>query len=1047
MTFSDIIFYSLKEDLDKIKSLKVADAGSTPLRTRDTYPSTKSSFSEGSVHEIAFKNIVDSQKRHYYVIYRKLTKSEYDSLKNNYKIAASIVPSDQPEHSKDIYYTSTKEYNRGAKGSDVVKKFATKNFIYLSKDQLEKTNKNLSDEHKLELVPLKDIYEKGIGVRNTSLMDYLTYLEDIERNKKLKRKDPTAAKPEKLKIAEFFLRPEIQKYIKSLIVNFATKYNLNASQEERVKASKKEEEVRKNLSDEIKKFVKIEAEGNEDFEDSVLNSLETTLERPKLYSSFEKYYYSGSEDGSATEDPKKSASADVKKEKPAVPTKKTDSKTKGKVDSFITDRNNVSTLRNIIQNYSDSVDDTRDEEDKKLSHKKYYNKMIDFLKSILDLSVSEKDTDRIIEDIKNYIKGFTENPDLYNRIKYAYDKMKQMKSSQRISEDIQKREKQYYAVTLATDDEGNFTAPALDLAKRYDSGKVSKYAPGIYKVFLDKRQAENIERLSRTPKLSGVESIVPEEEYKKNKPTKGEEPKTQDAEKKLRGYRSLSGEKKVRTADDSYFDPTNPKDVAALVGKVQPGDKVYSVNFKIGDKKSEDLIMPLSRIKKLVPDFKIDAGAQKQPSFDFEMEKKRGISKDTGNTIYDTVKGVLKVNSPVPLNEPVKSEKGGPALYFVVNKADKRVIKGFPTEKEADDLKNSLGSTNYITVSKINLPKYGINLTRKSDVSEKNVKEELSKEDEAKLKTQISFVIESDPNDLDKVAQVTGNAVKATFNKEKNELVITLDDNSQATFTGTKSGNVTGVYNPDNSDQFGSPRKINDIKEPLKGVLDRVFPSPATESKLEAYIRTRIRKALQEAGIDQYMGAQGPEVKKKRLEEYMKKYEWGFQDNKDPYVRYNGTEKHSIVNKLVHELGDEGVAIFNSYAPKGYEIARPDDLNDMADSPLGSQMARPFEPNTLTMRGGRVAEADEKEIDSMFDDNVPMDQQLKNAEELASDYMRDRTLSKGIQKNPNLGHVEKTIVKFIQKASEKGARKDIDPKSKILQALQVISDRQMNKYR
>lgn len=1044
MTFSDKILYSLKEDLDKIKSLKTASASKVPLRTIDTYPSTKSSFSEGRVHEIAFKNIVDNQKRHYYVIYRKLTKAEYDSLKNNYKIAASIVPSDQPEHSKDIYYTSTKEYKRGAKGSDVVKKFATKNFIYLSKDQLEETNKKLPEEHRLELVPLQDVYEKGIGVRNTSLLDYLTYLEDIERAKKLKRKDPTDIRPAKLKIAEFFLRQEIQRYIKSLIVNFATKYNLNSSQEERVRAAKKEEEVRKNLSDEIRKFVKAQSKGDEEFEESVLSSLETALERPKLYSAFEKYYYSGSEDDSTTEDPKKSASADVKKEKPAVPTKKTDSKTKGKVDSFITDRNNVSTLRNIIQNYSDSVDDTRDEEDKKLSHKKYYGKMIEFVASILDVSSNEKDTDKIIEDIKNYIKGFTEDPDLYNRIKYVYDKMKQMKSSQRISEDIQKREKQYYAVILATDDEGNFTAPALDLAKRYDSGKVSKYAPGVYKVFLDKRQAENIERLSRTPKLTGVESIVPEEEYKKTKTSSSQEPKSQDAEKKVRGYRSLSGEKKVRTADDSYFDPKNPKDVAALVGKVQPGDKVYSVNFKIGDKKSEDLIIPLSRIKKLVPDFKIDAGAQKQPSFDFEMKKIRGTSKDTGNTIYDTVKGVLKVNSPVPLNEPAKSEKekGGPALYFVVNKADKRVIKGFPTEKEADDLKNSLGSTNYITVSKINLPKYGINLTRKSDVSEKNIKEDLSKEDDAKLKSQeVSFVIESDPNDFDKTAQVTGNPIENVLKDKK--LTITLEGGSKVIFDGSSSN---GVFIK-NTNKPNEVNKVNDVLEPLKTIVDTVFNKPKTDSKLEAYIRKRIKEALQEAGIDQYMGAQGPEVKKKRLEEYMKKYEWGFQDNKDPYVRYNGTEKHSIVNKLVHELGDEGVAIFNSYAPKGYEIARPDDLNDMADSPLGSQMARPFEPNTLTMRGGRVAEADEKEIDSMFDDNVPMDQQLKNAEELASDYMRDRTLSKGIQKNPNLGHVEKTIVKFIQKASEKGARKDIDPKSKILQALQVISDRQMNKYR
>jgi hypothetical protein len=182
-----------------------------------------------------------------------------------------------------------------------------------------------------------------------------------------------------------------------------------------------------------------------------------------------------------------------------------------------------------------------------------------------------------------------------------------------------------------------------------------------------------------------------------------------------------------------------------------------------------------------------------------------------------------------------------------------------------------------------------------------------------------------------------------------------MDDNSQVIF----SNEDTGKYykNPQDKNTFSV---VSFVPQNLSSVLKKVF-SPSkepskTESKLESYIRKRIQRALQETELSQYMGAQGPEVKKKRLEEYMKKYEWGFQESEDPYVRSNGTEKHSIVSKLVHELGDEGVSIFNSYAPKGYEIARPDDLNDMADSPLGSQMARPFEPNTLTMRGGRVAE-------------------------------------------------------------------------------------------
>jgi hypothetical protein len=68
---------------------------------------------------------------------------------------------------------------------------------------------------------------------------------------------------------------------------------------------------------------------------------------------------------------------------------------------------------------------------------------------------------------------------------------------------------------------------------------------------------------------------------------------------------------------------------------------------------------------------------------------------------------------------------------------------------------------------------------------------------------------------------------------------------------------------------------------------------------------------------------------------------------------------HAIVSKLVHELeamGVDAIAIFNSYAPKGYQVSDLNQLDYASDSPLGSQLTQPYNPDSLTARGGRVAE-------------------------------------------------------------------------------------------
>lgn len=399
-----------------------------------------------------------------------------------------------------------------------------------------------------------------------------------------------------------------------------------------------------------------------------------------------------------------------------------------------------------------------------------------------------------------------------------------------------------------------------------------------------------------------------------------------------------------------------------------------------------------------------------------EKNKKDGTTK----TMTVSLPGQGARSVKVPVNKGVKTVDVKPNelryKYYIVDVKNKKIVKGSDDWEQTKQKASELGP-DYKAVPKPAVSKYT------GDIYE----EFTDKEKGAIESNQISFKIKSDPKDPDVEAQVTGNAKSAVLNKNK-ELVITLDNNSQAIFKDENTGKY--YENPQDKQTFSI---INFIGSPLNSVLKKVFTASKPESKLEAYIRQRIKRALQEAELSQYMGAQGPEVKKKRLEEYMKKYEWGFQESEDPYVRSNGTEKHSIVSKLVHELGDEGVSIFNSYAPKGYEIARPDDLNDMADSPLGSQMARPFEPNTLTSRGGRVAE--EAKYDSLYNQaKRDVENKYKDVEDLAVGYnKKDREIERSTT-------LKKNIEKLISQEYGKDASK-ASPELK--KAFMSISDKDL----
>jgi hypothetical protein len=262
-------------------------------------------------------------------------------------------------------------------------------------------------------------------------------------------------------------------------------------------------------------------------------------------------------------------------------------------------------------------------------------------------------------------------------------------------------------------------------------------------------------------------------------------------------------------------------------------------------------------------------------------------------------------------------------------------------------------------------------------ISEDVTNEELNKADEKAMKSVgINFII-AGTDDPDEKINVSDKIVSASFNKKKAELEIKLASGGNIVFTQGPTKNVVGVYtNPNRKSS-----NLLDIKAPLTKFIDKAFgkadpqQQPAEEPMNEAlvnYIRQRIRKILKEGYNEegQYPGVAGPDVVKKKLHHVMQTYDWGFQDSKDPFVRDNGNQKNSLATKLIFDLGPdgEGIIIFNSYAPKGFEISSIDDLGGYTGAVNGGMpQDRAFNPDKLTARGGRVAESFDEDIKRYVD--------------------------------------------------------------------------------
>jgi hypothetical protein len=326
----------------------------------------------------------------------------------------------------------------------------------------------------------------------------------------------------------------------------------------------------------------------------------------------------------------------------------------------------------------------------------------------------------------------------------------------------------------------------------------------------------------------------------------------------------------------------------------------------------------------------------------FEPEKKPGVKGDTLQTIEKEpvdIKNINKLaNFKVNTGKYKTSELPWP--FYVVDTKNKKLVKGFTSLGKAKEYAAKKGDDH--------------KAYQKQAISGLNLSEALSKEDITKLKSnRVSFTIQS-ALDPDKQFNISDNVREVK--EEKGKVILVLAEAGIVTFD--KEGTGVFKYSKDNKEYqaLNVPSDLNSIvKKALAPKEDKKEP----ESQLESYIRKRVRQAIKEAEVSQYWGYQGKDVKKKRLEEYLKRYEWGFQDSENPYTHSNGSAIHAIVSKLVHELaamGVDAIAIFNSYAPNGYQVSDLNQLDYASDSPLGSQLTQPYNPDSLTARGGRVAE-------------------------------------------------------------------------------------------
>lgn len=382
-----------------------------------------------------------------------------------------------------------------------------------------------------------------------------------------------------------------------------------------------------------------------------------------------------------------------------------------------------------------------------------------------------------------------------------------------------------------------------------------------------------------------------------------------------------------------------------------PKDPLFKVKIKIGDKWMDANLTDKeieSREKKGIEVKKVSDTAVNRPSQSSasSVEKVRNLVKRDVDS-----KGVKR--APV---DPRSAKQNYP--FFIEDLKNKKILYGVESEKRGrEDIDSLPDPKNYRLISAVAAKAKGY-LNEAESVIDKIKNYISSSVKSMSLKgKEVAFQVPGSGKDVDSLENVT-DKISSVKTKE-NLLDIKLEGGGNIIFKIGDNNFMTPVYN-----KGSEVKRVKNVGESLQKILDELFPvQKSEETVLEEYIRKRIKKAIEEAGEYNYLGLEGPEVKKKHLEDYMKRYEWGWQDvTDDPAKKDRGNQIHSIASKYVVELGEPGIAIFNKYAPEKYQIKNLEDLGKYgADQVTGVPSMGNYNPDKLTSRSGRVAEEKSEE--------------------------------------------------------------------------------------
>jgi hypothetical protein len=311
-----------------------------------------------------------------------------------------------------------------------------------------------------------------------------------------------------------------------------------------------------------------------------------------------------------------------------------------------------------------------------------------------------------------------------------------------------------------------------------------------------------------------------------------------------------------------------------------------------------------------------------------------------------------KPSSEVSPKEVSKEEIDKASLkdYLVIDTKNKKVVGVYDNGVKAKE--EALKNPDYVAVTK-DAAGY-----RFKDLLEEQ-KDDSSKSNKDKVQSLVGETISIAVPGIEGPGtkeQVSNTVKKATYQEDVKKALLLMTDGARLYIYKDPAGKPVSSYYPKDFDgtviQNDPKYRVLSTAAPLDDVINSIY-DVGKEAVLEAYIREKVKKLLAEFEVGPYIGSTGPDVIKKKLSDYMKKYNPEWKSDPSPLQRDIGAEYEGIISKLVYELDEKepglGTKIYNQYTDKPLSGGQA-----YQATPPPVKLA--YDPTKLVSRGGRIAE-------------------------------------------------------------------------------------------